>query len=114
MKTDLTYLKQMSGGSEETVTEMIGLFIEQVQEISNDMVVALDKKDWNVLSKLAHKAKSSVSIMGMLELADELKKLEMNAGEGKNVETYKKTVEKFVNDCKIAEKELKEHTLAKK
>jgi HPt (histidine-containing phosphotransfer) domain-containing protein len=114
MKTDLTYLRQMSGGSEETISEMIVLFIEQVQEISNEMLDALNKKEWNILGKLAHKAKSSVSIMGMLDLADELKKLELNAGIGKNSESYKATVEKFVYDCKIAEKELKEYTLAKK
>jgi HPt (histidine-containing phosphotransfer) domain-containing protein len=114
MKTDLTYLKQMSGGSEEIIGEMIGLFIEQVQEISNEMLAALNNKEWNVLSKLAHKAKSSVSIMGMSELAEELKKLELNANGGKNIESYRTTVEKFVNDCKIAEKELTEYSLAKK
>jgi HPt (histidine-containing phosphotransfer) domain-containing protein len=114
MKTDLTYLKQMSGGSEETIAEMIGLFIEQVQEISNEMLAALSNKEWSILSKLAHKAKSSVSIMGMLDLADVLKKLELNAAAGKEIESYKAIVDKFVNDCKIAEKELKEYTLAKK
>jgi HPt (histidine-containing phosphotransfer) domain-containing protein len=107
MMTDLTYLKNMSGGNEEVVKEMIGIFIEQVNEISNDMILAVKEEDWLSLSRLAHKAKSSVAIMGMSELETELKRLERIAGEGKEVETFKTLVEKFTGDSRIAIEELK-------
>ena len=107
MKTDLTYLKSMSGGNEEVVKEMIGIFIDQVHEISEGMALALKEEDWLSLSRLAHKAKSSVAIMGMLEMEAELKRLEHIAGEGKEVITFKTLVDKFNVDCHIAIDELK-------
>ena len=99
MKTDLSYLKNMSGGAYEVMKEMIDLFIEQVAEISDEMHAAYDKKDWIFLGKLAHKAKSSVSIMGMNDLSVLLKNLELNAAEGKNIESYKPTIDLFDSDC---------------
>jgi HPt (histidine-containing phosphotransfer) domain-containing protein len=113
MKTNLTYLKNMSGGNEEVIKEMIGIFIEQVVEIDHDMSQALKEKDWLSLSRLAHKAKSSVAIMGMSELEGDLKKLERIAGEGKEIDVFKELVEKFNTDSRIAIEELKSFTKVK-
>ena len=106
MKTNLTYLKGMSGDNSEIIKEMIGIFIEQVQEISEAMNTSLNNKDYITLGKLAHKAKSSVSIMGMEELSTKLKELEHNASEGKNIESYAVIVQKFESDCAEAIGEL--------
>ena len=113
MKTDLTYLKGMAGGNVEVVKEMVGLFIEQVAEVSEEMTVCLGNKDWLHLSKLAHKAKSSVSIMGMNELALDLKKLEYNASQGIEQESYTNIVYKFISDCSEAIEELKSYITVK-
>jgi HPt (histidine-containing phosphotransfer) domain-containing protein len=107
MITDLTYLKNMAGGNEEVIKEMIGIFNEQVAELSRDMMLAMKEEDWLSLSRLAHKAKSSVAIMGMSELAGDLKKLERIAGEGKEITVFKTLVEKFNTDSQIAIEELK-------
>lgn len=106
MKTNLTYLKGMAGDNSAIIKEMIEIFIEQVQEISEAMNSNLEKKDWIALGKLAHKAKSSVSIMGMEELAIKLKELEHNAAVGKNIDNYAATVQKFETDCAEAIEEL--------
>lgn len=108
MITDLTYLNNMSGGSPEIVKEMIGIFIEQANEYVRDMRVHLDNKDYLALGKLAHKAKSSISIMGMTELATDMKTLELLTKEDKDVETYPGYVEKFITQTKVAMDELKE------
>ncbi len=113
MKTDLTYLTGMAGGNIEVIKEMIDLFIEQVAEISEEMNVSLEKKDWLHLSKLAHKAKSSVSIMGMNELAVELKQLELIASQGVEHEMFANTVQKFLTDCTEAIEELKNYVTEK-
>jgi len=114
MKTNLTYLKNMSGGNPEVIREMIGLFIEQVQEISEAMLQSLELKDWVSLSKLAHKAKSSVSIMGMNDLAEKLKYLEHSAFEEKDIDSYQPIVNQFMVDCSDAIEELKNYELAVK
>jgi len=109
MITDLTYLTGMTGGSKEVMQEMISIFIEQVGEISDSMDKALLDKNYDNLSKLSHKAKASVSIMGMNDLATKLKELEQNAAELKEIETYPAYVDKFKNDCAIAIDELYSH-----
>jgi HPt (histidine-containing phosphotransfer) domain-containing protein len=70
------------------------------------MQQALNAKDYSLLSKLAHKAKSSVSIMGMNDLAAELKLLENLSYEGKEPEKYGNIVTRFTNDCLDAIEEL--------
>jgi HPt (histidine-containing phosphotransfer) domain-containing protein len=108
MVTDLTYLNNMSGGNSEIIKEMIEIFNEQSKHYIVDMQKYLDEKNYSLLGKLAHKAKSSVAIMGMNELADDLKTLEIKAKEGKDPETYPGYVEKFIGLTKQAIAELEE------
>lgn len=98
----------MSGGSNEIIREMIGIFNEQSEEYIRDMQKYLDEKNYLLLGKLAHKAKSSVAIMGMNELAADLKTLEINTKEEKDIESYPAYVEKFIDLTKQAMAELKE------
>lgn len=106
MQTDLTYMKSMFGDNKKVLKEMIDIFAEQVVEISEQMDNAFQKKDYVTLGKLAHKAKASVSMMGMKDLAVMLKDLELNAAESKQAETYEGTVTQFKNCCAIAVEEL--------
>jgi HPt (histidine-containing phosphotransfer) domain-containing protein len=106
MKTDLSYLREMSGGNKELILEMIGIFKEQVIEFAEEMDKHLNNKEYELLGKLAHKAKSSVSIMGMQDLARDLKNLENLAGEGKKTETYAGIVHKFRQETVDATEEL--------
>jgi len=106
MITNLNYLKTMSGGDSAFIMEMINLFIEQVQEYSALMPALLEEKKWEDLGKLAHKAKSSVAVMGMNETADLLKEMEILAREAKDVERYPDMVAQFLANCSQAITEL--------
>ena len=106
MKTDLSYLREMSGGNKELVLEMITIFREQVSEFSIEMDKHLASRDYESLGKLAHKAKSSVSIMGLSDLATDLKDLENLARDGKKPESYAGIVENFKHTSAIALQEL--------
>jgi len=108
MKTDLTYLKEMSGGNKDLIREMITIFISQVGEFSGELDRLLEKKEYELLGKLAHKAKSSISIMGMNDLALELKTLENLARDGKQIEKYADIIDSFKNQTHLAVQELKE------
>jgi HPt (histidine-containing phosphotransfer) domain-containing protein len=108
MKTDLTYLKEMSGGNKDLIREMISIFNTQVGEFSRDMDNLLEKKEFELLGKLAHKAKSSISIMGMNDLAIELKTLENLARESKQTDKYAGIITSFKNQTQLAVLELKE------
>jgi len=76
------------GGNKDLIKEMIAIFNDQVEEFSRDMDNHLTKKEYELLGKLAHKAKSSISIMGLNDLAKELKRLENLAKEGKEINQY--------------------------
>jgi len=106
--TDLEYLKGMSGDSPEIIKEMIDLFKEQVPEFTEQMQEYLLDKNWKSLGETAHKAKSSVSIMGMEELAGELNQLEQNAKQQADLENIPDMVENFIHVSEQALKELQE------
>jgi HPt (histidine-containing phosphotransfer) domain-containing protein len=106
MKTDLSYLQEMSGGNKELVVEMINIFKSQVVEFARDMENHLQKREFELLGKLAHKAKSSVSIMGLNNLANDLKTLETLTKEGRNPDTYPDLVSNFKKETTEAIEEL--------
>lgn len=110
MSVELTYLKEMSGGNKELAREMIDIFITQVREFNVSLREHYEKQEYEKLGKLAHKAKSSISIMGLEDLAKDLKRLENMAKEGKNVEVYPDILEKFTNQTTAAIEELDDIT----
>jgi len=105
---NLTYLKDMSGGNIEVMKEMINIFISQVSEFAEEMKDLYNNKEYFKLGNLAHKAKSSISIMGMEGLAKELKEFELQAKEEKGIDKYEEFINHFKQLCDLAIDELKE------
>lgn len=100
------YLDSVSGGDPEIICEIVNLFKEQSVEISNEMKSLLEAKKYKSLGLLAHKAKSSVSIMGMDDLAVMLKTFEHQARDEKEPHLYESYIERFRNDTQEAISEL--------
>ena len=105
---DLSYIQGMAGGSMDLVKEMIVIFIGQIPDFLDEMKSCFHKKDWYNLGLIAHKAKSSVAVMGMEGLATDLKDLEILTKEGKEIEEYERLIESFENQTKKAIQELNE------
>ncbi len=104
---DLSYLKSMAGDSKELINEMIGIFISQIPEFISQMKSYYEDKDWKNLGLIAHKAKSSVAIMGMEDQSVLLKELELECkNENTDNSNYKEYIDKFERDCDIALQEL--------
>lgn len=98
----------MSAGNKELVLEMIGIFKDQVEEFSKEMDQLLANEEYELLGRLAHKAKSSISIMGLNDLATELKTFENLAKAGEKTETFPSFIEKFKKETNEAVSELDE------
>ncbi len=62
---NMEYLDSVSGGDTSIINEIVVLFKEQSVEIYDEMKSLLESKNYISLGLLAHKAKSSVAIMGM-------------------------------------------------
>jgi HPt (histidine-containing phosphotransfer) domain-containing protein len=100
------YLDSVAGDDPQIIIEIVSMFKEQSTEMYNDMNLLFAKKDYTKLGMLAHKAKSSVAIMGMNELAAMLKTFELSAKEGKNPELYESYITRFGEDTRSAISEL--------
>jgi HPt (histidine-containing phosphotransfer) domain-containing protein len=100
------YIESVSGGDKEIIRELVDLFREQAAEFSLEMKTLLANKDYFALGLLAHKAKSSVSIIGMADLAVMLKTLELDAKSGKETDSYAACVDRFESETKKAVEEL--------
>lgn len=108
MKVDLNYLRNMSAGNKELVAEMIDIFANQVSEFVNEMEANYASGEFEKLGKLAHKAKSSISIMGLNDLAADLKKFEKIAKQGIEQEKYRFYIDRFIEETGEAVLQLNE------
>jgi HPt (histidine-containing phosphotransfer) domain-containing protein len=106
--TDLSYLKEITGGESSIVKEMVEMFLEQIDEFKLNMTNYLNDKKYIDLGKEAHKAKSSVLIVGMEELGKSLKKLQLLTEQNVEIETYPDYVKMFIEQCDAATVELNE------
>ena len=105
--TNLSYLNEISGGDKNLILEMILIFNTEVPEYLNRMNQLLADKNFESLGKLAHKAKASASIMGMKDVADELKCLEKLTAEKKEQDKYPSMVNHINTKFRSAIEELK-------
>jgi HPt (histidine-containing phosphotransfer) domain-containing protein len=103
---NMEYLDSVSGGDPGIINEIVVIFKEQSVEIYNEMKSLLAAKNYTSLGLLAHKAKSSVAIMGMSKLAEMLKTFELQGKQGKETELYESYIERFLSDTQEAIREL--------
>jgi HPt (histidine-containing phosphotransfer) domain-containing protein len=96
------YLNSVSGGDRDITYEIIKMFTEQTVEVYGEMKSLFASGKYNLLGLLAHKAKSSVAIMGMNDLAVMLKTFELQAKEAKETDLYESYIERFKHDTDSA------------
>lgn len=105
---NMEYLDSVSAGDADIINEILNIFREQSAEIYLEMKCLHAAKNYPALGLLAHKAKSSVAIMGMEEMAKILKTFELNAKEGKDSHLYESYIENFQYATTEAVKELED------
>jgi CheY-like chemotaxis protein/HPt (histidine-containing phosphotransfer) domain-containing protein len=76
---DLSMIQSVSGGDESFIKKMALLFIETVPQNVNELKTGLQKEDWEQVSKMAHKLKSTVDSMGIRSLKTVIRSVEANA-----------------------------------
>jgi HPt (histidine-containing phosphotransfer) domain-containing protein len=106
---DLSYLENMTDGNFELILEIIDIFVVQVEDYWNQMDCLNRAKDFDALGKLAHKAKSSVAIMGMKSASKKLKNLELLCLEEKNTDQYIEIISNFKSESELVIEELLEY-----
>ncbi len=89
------YLLSISGGEREIMAEIAGIFGNQVPEFLTGMRNLLRDEKYLELGLLAHKAKGSVTVLGMDETAKMLKEFELLAKAGEQKERYEGFIAMF-------------------
>ncbi len=100
------YLEMVAGGDNELLKELISMFRDQVAEFNAEMSLLYNDRHYQALGRLAHKAKSSVAIMGMDSLANMLKTFEIQAVDGTSSEKYESYISRFETETRGALEEL--------
>ena len=96
---DLSYLESVTDGDKELMKDLIDIFKSQIPEFITEFDEAFTEKDATTLSKIAHKAKSSVAIMGLNDLASELASFENEANQGVFKDSFSNYIKSFESQC---------------
>ena len=103
---NLSYLKSVSEGDNNIIIEFLNIFKSQVPEFIEELNESYNNKDWQTLGAVAHRAKSSVAMLGITQLERDMKNLEISAKEEKEIEKYPLIISKFEEISKLVLKEL--------
>jgi HPt (histidine-containing phosphotransfer) domain-containing protein len=82
--------------------KMILLFIETVPQNVQEMVVASQNSNWEQTAKMAHKLKSTVDSMGIKTIHDDIRLVESNAKQQKELDQIPSLVnriERVIDRC---------------
>jgi HPt (histidine-containing phosphotransfer) domain-containing protein len=91
---DLSTLKTMSHGDDEFVNKMIDLFLEQAELSITQINDANFKEDYETISKIAHKLKSSAGNMGIYSIKNDIRELERMCVEKTELEMVSSLIQK--------------------
>lgn len=69
-------LVEYVGNNEETIKEMVSIFLKSGSELLGQMLEAYQAGDLDAVSRTAHKLKPSLDVFGLDELAEPIRKIE--------------------------------------
>ena len=109
-KLDFSQINEVSGGDEEFKKELIEIFKKQIPEFIENLKKYLLEDNLEKLANVAHTAKSSSLIFGMITTGTHLKDIQLFAEAGKKEQLsslVKQVVTDFSDVLEILDEELK-------
>lgn len=96
---NLNYLRAIADEETYVIRMILELFIEQVPEFIQNLNAFYEAGNYDALGKEAHKAKSSLQILGMTDLENDMKILIKKTIEGTDVGSYPGHIRNFEIQC---------------
>lgn len=84
---DLTYLRDVSSGSNEFMIEMIELFLEQTPAYFQQLRQFIAEENWSKVAEIAHKIKPTLAFMGADAAKESMAEIESCARSLTNTES---------------------------
>lgn len=105
---DLTNLNEMLGGDKKAILQMVKIFLQATPESLNELNKCYQKNDYDGVSKLAHKLKSSVDIFAINDIKQDIRRLENNTRDNINLDEVPDLVDKINTTLGLAIKQVEE------
>lgn len=77
--SDLSLLYERAAGDNQFIKEMLECYIQELPLYVAEMELFLNQKDWEEVSKQAHKMKSPIALIGATKLKEAYSKIELDA-----------------------------------
>lgn len=97
---NLDYLRSVSGNNEEFIREMVSTFVQTIPSILDEMMQAMEHRDWMKLSRLAHQIKPSFTLMGLDSLRKDVLFVEENSRAETNLTEVIRQGKAFIETCR--------------
>jgi HPt (histidine-containing phosphotransfer) domain-containing protein len=105
---DLTNLNEMLGGDQKAIFQMVKIFLQATPESMSELNKCFQKEDYEGVSKLAHKLKSSVDIFCVNEIKQDIRRLENITRDNVNLDEVPELVQKIDTVLNLAIEQVKE------
>ncbi len=92
---DLSLVRELARGSQEFILSLTKIFIDTVPATVIEMKHAYTRKDWDTLSKLAHKIKPTIDTMCMTTIKEDIRTIEADAKHKVNTDGLPSLVNKI-------------------
>jgi len=105
--TDMSFLKQFTGGNPDKVQKYVGMFLENAPKLLDNIEKGLAAKDYQAIKIAAHSMKPQMSYMGIKEDVSNIFLIEQSSGESAHYEALPQLVSNLKRLCSKAFEELK-------
>ena len=91
---NLRKLEEDASGNRDFLASLARIYLITIPANSNEMVEASAKADWDKVSKLAHKLKSTIDMMNITSIQADIRTLEIDAKNKVNTATLPRLASK--------------------
>lgn len=109
---DLSYLNQVFQGNKEMISSIISLFLDQVPGYIDEMRACVERDDLHSLHPLAHKAKSSIAMLGITTMETKILRIEFDSKHQQNMDELPQLVNQVSSECAIVLDQLRDQQSA--
>ncbi len=109
---DLSLIESISGGDRDFIRKMIDLFIETVPANVTELNAHLAGENWDGVSKVAHKLKSTLDSMGVQSVKQEVRTIEQGAKNRQELERMAGLIGKVTSTVDACVLQLEKEMLA--
>jgi hypothetical protein len=89
---DMRQVEEIASGNQDFILTLVNIFLETIPANCSEMLEASKTSQWDKVSKLAHKVKSTIDTMEIVSIRTDIRTIEHDAKKEINLENIKRLV----------------------